>query len=273
MRHVLFSALMLTGADIAAQISLEQVYPQAGYFHSGSSANGQLFLWEFEAAGMKYVKLDQVAKAISLFNLDHSPYHAFSFAQAPVANATPFVMYISQHLFDLDDAFEFLYFVYNPLVGNYLRIYKEDGSVLLSRDGCSVFVLSTIHQQQYPIYETPEGWKLILSCPDATAEVYSLPGGWSGTTGGMVADGAVRGAAPALLYPNPANGELRIETSTPSLTAIRVYDAAGRLVQEERVQQGAGLMVLATGALAKGSYTLLGHGPSGWHPLGQFIKE
>lgn len=131
---------------------------------------------DLEASGMSYVEVDRANKEIKLYHLDHSLFKTVSYANVPLpANpiTTVYLMYISEHLFDQDDGLEFMYL--DPTPGTYLtQVYNEDGSLLLDEPGSQPLVLATVHNQQYPIYNTDQGTKLILSHTDGTARVYSL---------------------------------------------------------------------------------------------------
>jgi len=255
MKHILLllTSFFLLGSA-SAQITLEHTYPDAGYGYN----QGQLFLWEFEASGHKYVKIDRTAEEVTLYNLDHTFYKSFSFANNPSTIATATFMYMSEHLFDTDDGIEYLYFTWDGMGPSYLRIYDEDGTVHLNVDSGFVYVLGTFHNQQYPIYNSPNGTKLVVSMqPELSARVYSLPGSLSSEFVAVQQDGQVASSGSFLFYPNPVLRGSVLEYPVPPGSTegrLEVYNSSGQLVLQLPVDGATGRMLVDTAALPSGTY-------------------
>jgi hypothetical protein len=248
-----------------AQITLEQTYPNAGYNHS--TYHDQFFLWNFEASGSKYVKIDRTSFTITLYNMDHTVYKVISYADAPTTASNAYVMYISEHLFDLDDDVEYLYSTFGGSPETlFTRVYDEDGTVLLNADSCSLFVYSTVHQQQFPIMNTPDGTKLILShWTEASARVYRLPGTLAcsacedgvslGMGGGDQVPLTITGEL--FSYPNPAQENMIIHYELPvgvTEGEMVIVDGSGRAVLRRPVNATASSTTVNTAMLAAGTY-------------------
>lgn len=159
----------------SAQITLEQVYPDGKL---------KLFMVNLEYSGQKYVKksMDTGNRYMHFYNLDHSfwksinvdPFPIMAYCGPPTPTGAYDALYISESVFDCDGKIEFLYFSYSDCKW-YSAVYNEDGDILLEADSCSPLVYVNIPQQYRPIYNTPNGTKLILSHKNGTASVYSLP--------------------------------------------------------------------------------------------------
>ena len=265
----------LITATSSAQITLEHTYPNAGYYNS--EWGDQLFLWEFEVSGAKYVKIDRSVREITLYNIDHSYFTSFSFAGAPATSGIAVIMYLSQSLFDQDVGFEYLFVTSGgTLESTYTRIYDQDETVLLNLDGCAPFVFPTTHQQQYPISSGPEGTKFIISCGDQSVRVYSLPGTWDHAMGLQDSDLTGSASTGALLFPDPTADllNIRLQASEAGMVqAVQMIDEVGRITQLRTVTTSADLLSVDVGALSSGLYTVQLLTQRGWMSAGRFIKE
>ncbi len=278
MKPLLTITMVIACMTSHAQITLEHTYPSAGYYYNGgfSSGSGSLYLWDFEQAGTKYVKVDRAAKVISLFDLDHGPFFDFSFASAPITIGTPVIMYLSQHLFDLDDGFEYMYISSaGGWSATYTRIYDQDGTVLLNIDSCSILVQSTIPPQEYPIWNTTEGTKLIVSCgPEQSARVYGLPGTLSSAVATAASELVASTPPSALIFPNPSDQRVTIEYAgilEEDIEDLLLTDESGRLCRTIHLGMNAGRIDVVTSDLAPGSYDVQLRTRRGIFPGGRFV--
>jgi len=221
-----------------SQITLEYTYPKAA-----SYGNSQLLMVNLEASGEKYVKIDRDMETIDVFNLDHTLYKSMSYAghACPYFIFTPpdttwcdkIIMYISEHLFDLDDEIEFMYI--GSLVGmNHTRIINEDGTELFAADSAGPLVALTIPFTQLPIYNSTAGTKMILSHMDSTGRVYSLPGNLSS----KIEDfnfrlGESQGSVN--IYPNPTGRNFIVEGNYSLPAQLVIYDSTGKKIIEQEV--------------------------------------
>ena len=271
MRSLITLAITLLPVMAFSQITLEHTYPNAGYWAS----YGQLMMVNLEVSGMSYVQIDRATKEIKLYHLDHTLFKTVSYSAAPQPPypGMIYIMYISEHLFDLDDGLEFMYVDGYP--GNYLtRVYNEDGSLLLDVPGSDPLVLLTTPTQQLPIYNTDEGTKLILSLTDSTARVYSL--------GGTLSEGIAEAATGQLqqftstsrAFPNPAGSlvQFALASTLQHDGELTITDAAGRVIRTVAVVRGTAQVSQDVSDLPDGAY--LYRLTSGGTPLtsGTFVR-
>lgn len=254
--HLLPAALL--AANAPAQVVLEHIYP-----NSGQNAFHQLFLWPFEASGLKYVDIDRFGGTITLYHLDHTLYKQMSYADAPGSGPGQTILYLSEHLFDLDDDVEYLYTAqvnYNW----FTAIYDEDGTALLAADSCNVLVVGTFHGLQYPIMNTPDGARLVLSHLDSTARVYRLRGSLAcfdcegDVVTGMWEDTHGMGPGAELItYPNPSTDHVTVAYELPPGTKqaeLVVTDGNGAEVLAQVVSGMAHQATISVSALPSGPY-------------------
>jgi len=272
MRKSLIAFLTCCSIGTSAQITLEHTYDQTGRFHGLS----QLMLIELEFSGLKYVSIDQLAKEIRFYHLDHTLYKTISFAMAPYNPAwddgfTPDIMYISEHLFDMDDDVEYM-FVWNTGTNGSTTILDEDGSIHLNVPQEMPLIRPNVPTQQYPIYNTPFGTKLILSTVDSTARVYSLPGQLTVTLLPEEADASH--TMDVKIYPNPGVDEITVELGKHSNlhTDLVIYDSLGSRSKEVGINGGS-ILTIPIGDLSNGQYYMVLSGGVGKVPCGTFIKK
>lgn len=257
MRPILLFPIVLLGTPALGQITLEHTYEQGSSMMLGYSDPSRQFLMvNLEQRGHTYVIVDRVNRNLHFYDLDHNPSGSVSFASATVLNANVAVdiLYISQHLFDLDDGVEFIHgnaWFDGAVVHASTQVIDDDGSIMFSADG-SPLVKANFHQQQYPIYSTPQGTKLILSMPNGDANVYSLAGTFTAGVTGVVEE---LSAPP---YPNPTTNDLYLPYTLPENEVsgtLEVLDALGNVVRSFNVNGTSKVLHIETGTLASGSYT------------------
>src|SRR3972149_6920247 len=110
---------------------------------------------------------------------------------------------VLEQKFDTDSGIEFMYLKDVTGPNRYTGIYNDDGSLIFS-DTAMPFIRFTVPLQQYPIYNTSSGTKMILSYTNGQAWVFSLPG----TLSTAIQQSneqlmQVQGGALSNLYPNP----------------------------------------------------------------------
>lgn len=213
------------GLSTKGQVTLEQTYLNNGYFKKEitpgfgagySHGMHSLYMVHLEFDGDKYVSIDRLNQTMDFYNLNHSLFKTIDFsgvytgispsADEDKVNST--FLYITQSLFDVDTAIEFLYTnfsFYNPSQSYkaITHIVKENGTIMFT-DSAAPLVKTNFHQQFYPIYNTANGTKMILSNVNGTAEVFSLPGTIAECTTGN----NILSTNPGMemnLFPNPAN--------------------------------------------------------------------
>lgn len=259
MKKIIGILFFVSILNAKAQITLEQTYSSAGY---NSTQRNQLYGLQLEVEGDKFIFIDRTNKVIKFYDLNHTLWKTISFAGAtdvnPNGNSQP-IMYISQHLFDLDDEIEFLYVDTNGPGNTVTQVINEDGSVLFTATNQAPYVFPTAPQEQVPIFNTNSGTKLILSGDsnsDFNAYMYSL-GGTLIT--GIIADpnddlATLRTSIP---YPNPTSSSTKIDYTLPNgvnTGEIVFYDVQGKEVKRFTVDRMFTSITISTEELQSGVY-------------------
>jgi len=133
MKHAILLLILCTCLGASAQITLDETYANAGF--SGGTLSWQtLEVVRLELGGDKFVFRDNENKTLKFYNLDHSLWKSISYSGAidvdPDYNSAN-ILYISQHLFDLDDEIEFMYVDVGSDVG-VTQVVNEDGVFLFT---------------------------------------------------------------------------------------------------------------------------------------------
>jgi hypothetical protein len=186
-----------------------------------------------------------LVNTISLTGVPHNPPY----------NILGPILYLSEQLFDTDAGMEFMYI--SDSAGFFTtKIYNDNGSLLFSENGCPL-VSPTYHMQQYPIYNTLYGTKLILSYANGQAKVFGLPGTLTTTIETFNENLANSAHMISNPYPNPTNSSTRIGYAFPEGTNegdIVFYDLAGNEVKRFRVDKSFDHLLISTADLAAGTY-------------------
>jgi hypothetical protein len=271
-KSILFLIVQLISLEIFSQIALEHTYNNTGYYMPSSSVNGtagnglqKFYLVHLEIDGDKYVKIDKPAQTIDFYNLNHQLWKSINYSNV-TTNIGPnstydksgcSILYISQSLFDTDAEIEFMYTYWwggstdNPAI---TQIVNENGSILFTDLGAPI-VSPTFHNQFFPIYNTTNGTKMILSNVNGTAEVFSLGGNF---TAGISQNNIV-GNAEMTLFPNPSTGgnmitinyKLPEENKTGNMI---VFDSQGKQVKSYKIGNGMTDILINPAELSKGTY-------------------
>jgi len=258
-----FSILFLAfTVSVNAQVTLEHTYDSASTFAYGSPAvSSQLMIIKFEVSGERYVKIDRWGKKILIYDMNHALVKTISLATVPLdANgALADILYLSENLFDTDSGIEFLYsYANNP--DNFTGIYNDDGSLIFSDTGAAVVKIN-FHLQQYPIYNTTVGTKMILSykgndISSRKAKVFSLPG--TLTTAIQQSNGQlIEMQGISNPYPNPTNNTTRVDYALPNGVnqgEIVFYDLQGKEIKRFKVDRTFDSLLISTNDIPAGTY-------------------
>ena len=281
MGYCMLTALLLTAVTIArGQFALEHVYPGGSYTSTPNfESPNQLFLLELEASGWKYVRVDRNTRQVYFYHLDHSFWKSISFTMTAMLNSyapAQDILYISEHLFDLDDGIEFMYV--NVLVQPFgpsqcvtQVVDEETAALLFSVSGQYPAVKVNFHMQQFPIRSTPSGTKLILSSiVSDSAYVYGLAGEWPTDMAPIL--GQANAVETMQLFPNPGSSELTIVLPAGrSSSTIELISSTGQVVQ--RVDAMGAKAVIDIRGLASGHYVCRVQSTDGGACIGTFLKE
>jgi hypothetical protein len=167
------------------------------------------------------------------------------------------VLYLSENLFSTDSKIAFMY-GYANIMNNqiYTGIYNEDGALLFSDTAAPEVIVNTI-QQQYPIYNTSQGTRMILSYSNGQAKVFSLPGTLSQSVqeeNNVLISAQSNVSNP---YPNPTNNTTQIDYTFPpgvNEGEIVFYDLQGMEVKRFKVDKTFSTLFISTKDLAAGTY-------------------
>ncbi len=243
---------------VNAQINLEYTYTG-----NDVSENKRLFATQLEVSGSKYVCVNANNGKITFYNLDHSVYKSILLSMT-VYNV---ILYVSEHLFDLDDGIEYLF-----LSGNlpaFIKVMDEDGTVLWSESDCGrCFISADVFPgSTTPIVNTDSGTKMIIHVEDSLGngglskiKVYSL----SGTLSTAIAEGngqlmQGQGGQGQLinLYPNPSSNSATLQYQLPKgeqQGEIVLYNTQGAEVKRYKVDNTFKDVLLDNTMLPTGTY-------------------
>jgi len=254
MKRILFLALLALGMSTRGQITLEHKYDTASDYHDNI-----LMIVNFAVSGEKYVRINVQGKTINLYNLNHSLFKSISFANFPPSSGNPTILYLSQNLFTVDSKIDFMY-LYDNASANNTSIYNEDGTLIFQADSLYPWEQNNTPQEQYPIYNTAQGTKMILSHQFTNqAYVYSLPGmvtaGIQETNNNLLAAQSKSKISNA--YPNPTTNSTKIDYTLPDSVnegEIVFYNLQGTEVKRFKVDKTFSTLLVSTADIAAGTY-------------------
>jgi hypothetical protein len=261
MKKLIFIIFILFGLNVNAQIILEHTYDSASTINTigpNGAESSQLMIVKFEISGERYVRINKWGKKITIYDMNHTLLKTISLAGFPMDfnNQAGDILYFSENLFDLDSGIEFMYVVSPNSSGYYTGIYNDDGSLLFS-DTAAPAIHPNYPQQQYPIYNTLQGTKMILSYENSMhAKIFRLPGTLS--TAIQEANGQlmqVQGISNP--YPNPTNNTTRVDYTLPNGVnqgEIVFYDLQGKEIKRFKVDKTFNSLLISTTDIPAGTY-------------------
>lgn len=258
MKKILIIVLLAFGMNVMAQITFEHYYDSASTI---TVPHNQLMIINFEVSGEHYVNINRIGKYISIYDMNHNLLKTIDCFNLPTpGNYLGYILYISEQLFDSDNKIEFLYgYAYSDENGYFTGIYNEDGTSLFSDTGATIVNVNVL-QQQYPIYNTSYGAKMILSYPNGGAKVFSLPGTLSTdiekANEQLVALQTGQGSL-GNLYPNPNSGLVTLDYKLPDgehIGELVLYNMQGTEVKRYKVDDTFNAVLLDNSQLPAGTY-------------------
>jgi len=280
MKNLLFIFLISLGTTTMGQITLDHTYLDAGRFNFCPTAGGPngyafgtkpFYLVHLEIDGDKYVCIDRVAQTMTFYNLNHTLFTSINYSNVytgiyDYGTAPDFdklfssILYISQSLFECDREIEFMYTTnhYNYEDTTYraiTQIVKQDGSIIFS-DSAAPLVQATYHNQYYPIYNTSNGTKMILSNVNGSIEIFNL----CGTFTQSIAENNILSEESNLIsnpYPNPAMDYTKIDYELPDGIKegeIIFFNLQGNEVKRFRVDRTFNTIFISTSDITAGTY-------------------
>lgn len=243
--------------NASAQLTLEHTYSSAATWNFCAGNVSQLMILDLEQSGERIININRCDMAMEIYDINHNPVSTIDLSGLPMntGNFLGDILYISENLFDTDPDLEFMYIVQDT---NYYltKIYNHDGTELFSENGVA-WIKPNFHQQQYPIYNTSEGTKLILSYQNGDAKVFGLTGTLSSGVYKQNQEQLDELNALSGAYPNPTNNSFRINYNLPPGTIhadIILYDIQGKEINRYPAKGTSGTIEIPTSGLAQGSY-------------------
>lgn len=247
MKKILFLILISLITNSKAQVVFEHRYDSAG----AAALASQLMIINFEVSGQQYVKVNEWGKLISIYNLNHSLVKNISYAGFPQsANNESTILYLSQLLFNTDSLIEFMYIAGNPAATS---IYSENGVLIFTDPGVPSININ-VPENQYPIYNTSLGTKMILSYADGHSNVFGLSGTLT-TAIDRTSHSFTANIGNA--YPNPTNQSTTIEYKLPDNInhgEIIFYDLQGTEIKRFKVDKTFNSLLISTSDIPAGTY-------------------
>jgi hypothetical protein len=258
MKKIFLFAFIAFTLNAKAQFTLEHTYDSAAVWNTCSGNINQLMMVKFEVSGEHYVKINRCGHVMSIYDLSHAFVKNISLAGVPLSppyNIVDHILYLSENLFDLDPGIEFMYV--SDSGGFYTtKIYDENGSVLFTDNGTPL-IKPNIHLQQYPIYNTPAGTKMILSYENGQAKVFGLAGTLSTAIQQNNEELMNEQSLISNPHPNPAKQTTTIDYKLPddiSQGEIIFYDLQGAEIKRFKVDKSFNSLLISTVEISAGTY-------------------
>ncbi len=259
----IFVVALIVSLSAKAQFTLEQVYDSAGTWNVAKSKSSQLMYINLEVSGPHYIKVNRSGRNLQLYTLNHALVKSINLSSLPMGNNTYAlndILCISEKLFNTDNKLEFMhYYTVNGQGGNtnfVTEVYNEN-LTLLFRDTAAPLIKANFPQQQFPIYNTPNGTKMILTTNTGEAKVYGLTGTLTASVRQVnesLLEDAQYLAAPV---PNPNAGVARIPYQLPSSAEegeIILFDVSGKQVSSYKVSNAFSTIEIGSSELSAGTY-------------------
>ncbi|GAB4290432.1 MAG: hypothetical protein Kow0068_15850 [Marinilabiliales bacterium] len=232
-----------------------------------NTTNGNyIFSTYLDGKGFKYYYIDPANSNIKIYNLNYTIHKTITVPYImPTANNKFGVSYLSTNLFDTDTSnIEYMWRGMNEnTYVSYIIILREDGTILF--EDSNYFGLD-IEQffQQYPIFQTDSGTKMMLYYMDNTAKIYSLPGKLpclecSEYFPSKVDDISLLSNSNIQVYPNPNNDIINIKYNLPIESKygdIIIVDMNGIEIKHISLKQSNGIINISGSELNKGKYLI-----------------
>ncbi len=250
------TALLFTISSFG-QYVLEQTYDSASTYNTCANNLSQLMIIKFENSGEHYVRINTCGKLMSIYTLNHVLVKNISLQGLLLSSTNQLgdLLYISENLFDTDSGIEFMYVTRQNSFYN-TRIYDEDGTIIFSDNGAPIIKVN-FHLQQFPIYNTSVGTKMMLSYENGQVKVYGLPGKLTteiknSTNNLLNQDGLITN-----LYPNPVINTSRVDYELPEgihQADLVFYNSNGNEVKRFKVDRTFNHILVSSQDLDPGTY-------------------
>ncbi|MBL7891423.1 MAG: T9SS type A sorting domain-containing protein [Bacteroidia bacterium] len=260
MKKIFLFAFIAFALNVKAQFTLEHTYDSAATWNYCTGNASQLMIVKFEVSGERYVKINRCGPgSISIYDMNHAFIKKISLAALPhSAGQVDVIIYLSEHLFDADPGIEFMY-VSDSTVFSTTKIYNEDGSLLFTSNGIPNIIMN-VHLQQYPIYNTSVGTKMILSYENGQAKVFSLSGTLTSAIQAANENILSQQSLVSNPYPNPSTQSATIDYQLPdhiNRGEIVFYNLQGKEVKRFTVDNTFDSLHISATDISAGTYYYL----------------
>jgi hypothetical protein len=255
MKNVIFLLVSLIAFSSTGQITYQATYANVVY------------PVKLNLSGYKLEEYNSSTNQIILYNTNNTVYKTINIPSysEPVNK----VGYVSENLFALDSAIEYLVYYYGSTTAtNVVIIYREDSTILFQRDSCSIdptwsYYLQGGFESRTPIYYDGVNTKMRLGYSSGYL-IYTLPGTIpcveceSNIITGMVAPNSSNSNNYSLSSaPNPANESTKIIYKLPTgvqFGEIIIYNVYGTEIKKFKVSSTFDFISLSTENLPSGMY-------------------
>ncbi|HYV95363.1 MAG TPA: T9SS type A sorting domain-containing protein [Chitinophagales bacterium] len=263
---LLLATCIAVSLSANSQITFQQTLPYSYFYHV-----------HFEHAANKLVVVDQTNNQILFFNYNNSLYKTINIPPVIGSGFGYYISYLSEDLFDTDPStFEFVQLSESGNAPSYVyhtKIYREDGTLLFSRDTLAMtYSGGSISgpQPDAPIFTRNSSTYMRFSTLGSQvavtqkSELYKLPGKiFNGLapqerSSSNVSDNASSPNDLTFSFPNPSSAQTKIYYQLPqgiTLGNLIVYDQNGNRVQQFQVSDVFNYITVSTSDLPAGTYT------------------
>jgi hypothetical protein len=249
---------LLINNSLKAQFVFEHKYDSTATYNFCQGNSSQLMMIKLEVSGERYIRINRCGKRMSLYDLNHVLIKHIDLSSLPTSapyNIIGTIFYISENLFNTDGKLEFMY-VYDaaPNAGYITKVYDENLNVLFSENG-GPMVMPTYHMQQYPIYNTSQGTKLIISYANGDAKVFGLTGTLTAAVQNLN-QGLIEQAMSVSASPNPSFNRTRIDYQLPEggTGDLVISDMQGNAVKRYKVDSAFDHVLIDPQEFVSGTY-------------------
>ncbi|MES2726467.1 MAG: T9SS type A sorting domain-containing protein [Bacteroidota bacterium] len=258
MKKIFLLAFIAFVLNAKAQITLEHTYDSASTWNFCKGVPSQLMIVKFEVSGERYVRINRCGPgSINIYDMSHSLVKTIPLTNIARSQSGDIgsILYFSENLFNADPKIEFMY-VTDSTVFSTTKIYNEDGTLLFNENGAPN-IIPNIHLQQYPIYNTATGTKMILSYGNGQAKVFALTGTLTTAIQSASQDMMKEQNLISNPYPNPSKQSTSIDYKLPdgiNQGEIVFYDIQGSEIKRFKVDRTFDTLLISTDELTSGTY-------------------
>lgn len=229
----------------------------------GTVPNYYLEVYHFKNAGDKLVDENNETDSLIMYNFDGTVYKVIDIPHPNVTYSFYHIYGLSENLFDTDsNTFEYIQNIINSSGPSYVRIYREDGTLLFSKDSVSWVGPIDLNKDGIPVMRLQN-----KDMPPYFTSLYTLPGkidciptcSGDGNVTGSDEEDLVNSSGNMNLssFPNPARFATKVFYQMPqgvSFGTLIFYDLQGNEVKQFTVSNLFEYILVSTDNLPTGTY-------------------